>query len=71
MKSRDPSRWRYDAVGNIVCRDLRACSGPFCHSYDHWSPYSKGGKTSSKNCKVLQHKVNLFKSNKIFSMEEL
>jgi 5-methylcytosine-specific restriction endonuclease McrA len=71
IEGRDPKRWRYDAVGNPVLHHLRGCSGPICHEYDHIIPFSKGGKTSSKNCQILQTHVNRFKSNNIISQSEL
>ena len=42
IPGRDPDRWRYDAVGNVVCRALSACDGPLCHEYDHIHPFAKG-----------------------------
>lgn len=41
VKSRDPERWRRDALGNIVFRKLVGCPGCLCHDYDHIVPYSK------------------------------
>lgn len=63
VASRDPSRWRYDEVGNIVCKALRNCDGVLCYEYDHIIPYSKGGETSVENCQILQTRVNRLKSN--------
>lgn len=31
VPGRDPDRWRYDRVGNVVCRALTSCAGPLCH----------------------------------------
>ena len=50
VDGRDPERWRYDSVGNPVLRFLQGCPGAFCHEYDHVFPYSRGGRTSTKNC---------------------
>eukprot|EP00002_Diphylleia_rotans_P002598 TRINITY_DN11648_c0_g1_i1.p1 TRINITY_DN11648_c0_g1~~TRINITY_DN11648_c0_g1_i1.p1 ORF type:complete len:164 (+),score=34.19 TRINITY_DN11648_c0_g1_i1:63-554(+) len=63
VPNRDPKRWRYDAVGNLVCRKLTSCDGPLCHEYDHIIPFSKGGKSVSFNCQVLQTRVNRMKGN--------
>ena len=71
IEGRDPKRWRYDAAGNPVLNQLRGCFGPLCHEYDHIVPYSKGGKTISQNCQILQTKLNRFKSNKSPTEEEL
>ncbi|GKE35621.1 hypothetical protein Tco_1454943, partial [Tanacetum coccineum] len=38
---RDPSRWRKDAAGNIVCKGRSNCQGCLCYEYDHTHPYSK------------------------------
>lgn len=65
MIGRHPDRWRLDAIGNPVFKFLKGCSGPLCHEYDHIIPFSKGGKTVSENCQVLQSAVNLYKSNKL------
>ena len=50
---------------------LRGCPGALCHEYDHIVPYSKGGKTSTKNCQILQTHVNRVKSDKVLSYSEL
>ncbi|CAG9321619.1 unnamed protein product [Blepharisma stoltei] len=71
VEGRHPDRWRYDPLGNLVCNALRGCLGPLCHEYDHIYPYSRGGKTSSKNCQILQTRVNRYKSNLIMTEEEL
>lgn len=69
---RDPSRWRYDAIGNPVLKTLRGCMGPLCHEYDHIYPHSKGGETRLNNCQVLQTRVNRDKSNKLnYSIEDM
>jgi hypothetical protein len=57
IPGRDPDRWRYDAVGNIVLKALRGCQGPLCHEYDH-------RETTVRNCQILQTSTNKFKSNK-------
>lgn len=64
MMGRDPGRWRLDAMGNPVCRALRGCAGPLCHEYDHVLPFSKGGRTETENCQLLQTTVNRVKSNR-------
>lgn len=64
MFSRDPSRWRLDAVGNPVMHGLKGCMGRFCHEYDHILPYSKGGHSVAENCQVLQTSVNRGKGNR-------
>ncbi|EPZ35097.1 hypothetical protein O9G_005700 [Rozella allomycis CSF55] len=61
VPGRDPERWRYDAVGNVVARKLVGCEGVLCHEYDHIIPYSKGGKTEVENCQLLQTRVNRLK----------
>lgn len=71
VEGRDPGRWRYDAVGNLVMRRLTGCTGPLCYEYDHIKPFSKGGETSVENCQILQTKVNRFKSNLEPDVEEL
>jgi hypothetical protein len=65
IPNRDPDRWRYDAVGNIVLKALRGCQGPLCHEYDHIIPFSKGGETTIRNCQILQTATNKFKSDKV------
>ena len=67
LKGRDPDRWRYDASGNIVMKQLKGCHGPLCHEYDHILPYSKGGDTSIRNCQILQTYANNQKGNKIIN----
>ncbi|KAE8661766.1 HNH endonuclease isoform 2 [Hibiscus syriacus] len=64
VKGRDPTRWRRDAVRNIVFRKLVGCPGCLCHDYDHIIPYSKGGKSTLENCQVLQATVNRSKGNR-------
>ena len=72
IPNRDPSRWRYDAVGNVVLNALKGCTGLFCHEYDHIKPYSKGGDTTIRNCQILQTTVNRKKSNRTdLSMKNL
>lgn len=71
VEGRNPKRWRYDTVGNIVLKKLRGCKGALCHEYDHIIPFSKGGKNTLENCQVLQTAVNRFKSDKNPSYEEL
>ena len=41
VEGRDPARWRRDAAGNVVFRQLVACQGCLCHEYDHVQPFSK------------------------------
>ena len=62
---RDPERWKYDAVGNIVFRKYTNCWGALCHQYDHIYPWSLGGSTTVENCQILQSDVNNWKSNKV------
>lgn len=71
VPNRDPSRWRYDAVGNAVMKQLRGCGGIFCHEYDHIYPFSKGGTTALDNCQILQTSVNRIKGNQYYTPEEL
>mmetsp|Transcript_5893 Transcript_5893/g.10491 ORF Transcript_5893/g.10491 Transcript_5893/m.10491 type:complete len:128 (-) Transcript_5893:571-954(-) len=63
IPGRDPDRWRLDPMGNPVLRPLNSCFGPLCYEYDHIFPYSHGGKTSSRNCQILQTVVNRFKKD--------
>lgn len=63
MPGRDPKRWRFDAVGNIVSYSMRGCDGCLCHEYDHIIPFSKGGRSVLENCQILQQRVNRFKGN--------
>ncbi|KAG0452992.1 hypothetical protein HPP92_025355 [Vanilla planifolia] len=65
VKGRDPDRWRWDPLGNIIFRKLVGCPGCLCHDYDHIVPFSKGGKSTLENCQVLQATVNRSKGNKI------
>ncbi|BFI07371.1 hypothetical protein MPTK1_2g11380 [Marchantia polymorpha subsp. ruderalis] len=58
VKGRDPSRWRRDALGNLVFRKLVACRGCLCYNFDHVVPYSQGGKSVLENCQVLQTAAN-------------
>jgi len=53
VRGRDPSRWRRDLAGNVVCKKLRGCKGPFCMDFDHIIPLSKGGESSLENCQVI------------------
>ena len=71
IPGRDPSRWRYDAVGNPVMKQLRGCGGIFCHEYDHIFPFSKGGSSSLENCQILQTNVNRMKANQFYTNEEM
>lgn len=63
MPGRDPKRWRFDAVGNIVSYSMRGCDGCLCHEYDHIIPFSKGGRSVLENCQILQQRANRFKGN--------
>ena len=65
MPGRNPFRWRYDTIGNLVLGNLKGCFGALCHEYDHIKPYSKGGPTSVYNCQVLQTRANRAKSDKV------
>lgn len=71
VPGRDGSRWRYDAVGNPVMKQLRGCGGIFCHEYDHIYPFSKGGTSTLENCQILQTNVNRMKANQFFSNDEI
>ena len=66
IPGRDPSRWRFDPVGNPVLYPQRGCKGAVCHEYDHLWPYSKGGRTSviAENGQILQTQVNRRKGSK-------
>lgn len=64
LPGRDPSRWRFDAVGNIVCKKLAGCEGCLCYEHDHIIPHSKGGLSELSNCQILQTRVNRYKGNK-------
>ena len=63
VPGRDPMRWRFDAVGNIVCKKLTGCEGCLCYEHDHIVPHSKGGLSTLENCQILQSRVNRYKSN--------
>ena len=63
LPGRDPNRWRLDAAGNPVCKQLRGCLGCLCHEYDHIVPFSRGGLTTLENCQILQTRVNRYKGN--------
>lgn len=63
VPTRDPSRFRYDSAGNIVCKNLTGCNGLLCHEYDHIVPYSQGGRTELDNCQILQTRANHSKSD--------
>lgn len=65
VSGRNPDRWRYDAVGNLVLKALRGCNGSLCHEYDHILPHSKGGETRLSNCQILQTRVNRLKGSSI------
>ena len=65
VPKRDPERWKYDTVGNIVFRKYTNCYGALCHQYDHIYPWSLGGRTTVENCQILQSDVNNFKSDKV------
>lgn len=65
VSGRDPSRWRRDALGNVVFRKLVGCKGCLCHDFDHVVPYSKGGPSTLENCQVLQASANRAKGNRI------
>jgi hypothetical protein len=71
VPGRDPRRWRCDAVGNVVCHELRGCLGCLCHEYDHVVPYSRGGRTILDNCQVLQTRANRYKGNEADDPERL
>ncbi|GJQ13500.1 hypothetical protein GpartN1_g5291.t1 [Galdieria partita] len=62
-RGRDPSRWRRDLAGNVVCKKLRG--GPFCMDYDHVVPLSKGGESILDNCQVLQTTANRHKGDRL------
>ncbi|KAL7090679.1 hypothetical protein ACP275_12G056700 [Erythranthe tilingii] len=64
VPGRDPERWRMDAAGNIVCKNLHTCIGCLCYEYDHITPFSKGGESVEDNCQILQTRVNRLKSDK-------
>mmetsp|Transcript_10610 Transcript_10610/g.32459 ORF Transcript_10610/g.32459 Transcript_10610/m.32459 type:complete len:182 (+) Transcript_10610:1756-2301(+) len=64
VPGRDERRWRFDAVGNIVCHGLRNCNGPLCVEFDHIHPVSKGGSGHPSNCQILQARANRGKANK-------
>jgi HNH endonuclease len=68
---RNPSRWRVDPVGNVVCNKLTTCEGCLCHEYDHIVPFSKGGLTSIENCQILQTRVNRFKGSEANDVSKL
>ncbi|BAM82031.1 hypothetical protein, conserved [Cyanidioschyzon merolae strain 10D] len=63
VPGRHPRRWRFDRVGNLVCRALHGCNGPLCYEYDHRAPWGKGGRSDSTNCDVLQTSANRWKSD--------
>lgn len=63
--NRHPDRWRYDAVGNPVMKQLRNCYGIACYQFDHIKPYSLGGSSLDvSNCQILQSRVNMCLSQK-------
>jgi len=63
VPGRDPTRWRVDNGGNVVCRALRGCTGPLCVEFDHVHPVSKGGTGTVDNCQILQARANRKKDN--------
>lgn len=72
VPGRSPDRWRYDTVGNVVCKRLHTCMGPLCVEYDHIIPFSQGGQTTGINCQILQTRVNRLKGNKtVMTMEQM
>lgn len=71
VEGRDPERWRFDTVGNLVLKRLTGCLGPLCYEFDHIKPYSKGGDTDVDNCQILQTRVNKYKRDLEPSIEEL
>lgn len=72
IEGRDPERWRYDAVGNAVCKKLTGCEGCLCFEYDHVKPFSKGGKSKLDNCQILQTRINRLKGcNESISTNQL
>ncbi|EME28846.1 endonuclease isoform 2 [Galdieria sulphuraria] len=65
VRGRDPSRWRRDLAGNVICKKLRGCRGPFCMDFDHVVPLSKGGESVLDNCQVLQTTANRHKGDRL------
>ncbi|GJT84837.1 HNH endonuclease domain-containing protein [Tanacetum coccineum] len=69
VPGRNPSRWRKDAVNNVVCKGLSNCQGCLCYEYDHIHPHAKGlyrwGPSVLDNCQILQTKVNRRKLDKV------
>ncbi|GJD11203.1 hypothetical protein Gasu2_53420 [Galdieria sulphuraria] len=63
VRGRDPSRWRRDLAGNVICKKLRG--GPFCMDFDHVVPLSKGGESVLDNCQVLQTTANRHKGDRL------
>eukprot|EP00871_Galdieria_phlegrea_P006091 jgi/Galph1/96/GphlegSOOS_G4822.1 len=70
VRGRDPRRWRRDIGGNIVCKQLRGCKGPFCMDFDHIVALSKGGESTLDNCQVLQTTANRHKGNRLVEQSE-
>ncbi|GKD99418.1 HNH endonuclease domain-containing protein, partial [Tanacetum coccineum] len=71
VPGRDPSRWRKDAVGNVVCKGLSNCQGCLCYEYDHIHPHSKGRAFVLDNFQILQTKVSRCKSDNVVDKSEL
>jgi hypothetical protein len=71
VPGRSADRWRFDPLGNPVLRALNGCFGPLCYEFDHIFPYSRGGKTSTGNCQILQTVVNRFKKDDPMDYAEL
>ena len=70
VQGRDPKRWRKDAVGVPVLKELRSkYLGLAAYVFDHkFSPATDVEKRnpffrSIKNCQLLSTRVNLAKSN--------
>ncbi|GJY00275.1 HNH endonuclease domain-containing protein [Tanacetum coccineum] len=71
VPGRNPSRWRKDAVNNVVCKGLSNCHGCLCYEYDHIHPHAKGGASVLDNCQILQTKVNRRKLDKVVDKSDL
>ncbi|GJZ63798.1 hypothetical protein Tco_0620219 [Tanacetum coccineum] len=59
VPGRNPSRWRKDAVNNVVCKGLSNCQGCLC------------GAFVLDNCQILQTKVNRRKLDKVVDKSDL